>query len=415
MTALRHVHLMDPQLTSIGGHYFSHDAQLLAEVRRRGLPVSLYGRRTLTIESCADCTVRPTFTHDIFHEVARDPVVWPMENFQALNRAFLADLQQLPATDFSRDDLIYFPNLLQNQVLAIADWLSGLSEAHRPTVALMFRYLNHAMDYVQARANKDMIALYYRHAVQHLLQVHPRTLICADTLELAKAYRQITSAPVLELPNPMDVSALLETKSTAPSDGRPVVVYQGHTSPLRGFHFLPEIIQRCRGLNPRPRFVIQLQNRDKGQQSGLGPVITQLEALRGAEVELIEGPLPQAEYLALLARADIVLLPYTPTFYGHGSSGVFTEAASVGKVVVACKGTVPVRQGTDYKLGTVGADQWTPASMSAAVAFALQRLPQLRAAAQAGAGKFRQDNCARALWDQLFTAAAPWHASVAAA
>ncbi|MDX2187702.1 MAG: glycosyltransferase [Opitutaceae bacterium] len=401
---MRHVHLLDPQLVGIGGHYFAHDQQLLNELLRRGLPVSLYGRRDLEVKAVGDTEVIPVFRHDIFREVGTDPVVWPMENFTRVNAEFLEDLRSLDPTRFSRDDLIYVPNLLQNQVHALAEWITSLPEANRPTLALMFRYLNHAMDYVAKRQNKEMIAMYYRFAVRDLVARHPRTVICADTTELCKAYQGITSTPVVELPNPMDVSAILASQGQRAPNARPVVVYQGHTSPLRGFHFLPEMIQRCQSLRPRPVFVIQVQNRDKAPGMGLQPVIDLLDKMKGPDVELVDGALPTADYLALLARADVVVLPYTPTFYGHGSSGVFTEAASVGKVVVACNGTVPIRQGKEYGLGVVGADQWTPAAMSTALAGALQRLPQLKAASEAGAGKFRTDNCARALWDKLLGA-----------
>ncbi|WP_404421957.1 glycosyltransferase [Nibricoccus sp. IMCC34717] len=401
----RHVHLLDPQLVGLGGHYFTHDAQLVDELKRRGLPCTVYGRVTLEVKTVGGTEVLPLFRSEIFQEHATDPIIWPIENFERMNREFLEDLQKLDSTRFSRDDLIYVPNILQNQVRGLTEWLCSLPEERRPAVALMFRYLNHAMDYVAKRQNKDMIALYYRFAVRDLQARHPRTVICADTTELCKAYQTITGGPVLELPNPMDVSELLAAQPPRRTDGRPVVVYQGHTSPLRGFHFLPEMIQRCQALKPRPVFTIQIQNRDKAPAMGLQPVLDLLDRMKGPDVELVEGALSTPDYLALLGRADIVLLPYTPTFYGHGSSGVFTEAASVGKVVVACNGTVPVRQGREYGLGVVGADQWTPAAMSAALANALQRLPALRTASEAGAAKFRSENCARALWDKLLAAA----------
>lgn len=412
---MRHVHLFDPQLTGLGGHYFNHDFQLVRELRRRGLETFLYGRKSLSVDQCGDIPVVPVFSQDIFQESATDALVWPMENFSAGNQAFLADLNTLDAARFSASDLIYFPNLLQNQVHAVSIWLGQLPPERRPAVALMFRYLNHAMDYVQARQNKDLIALYYRFAVRQLIASHPRTLICADTTELANAYRQITGAPVLELPNPMDVSELLASAEKRPAQARPTVVYQGHTSPLRGFHFLPEIIERCAALKPRPRFIVQIQNRESALSMKLGPVLDYLEKRKGDDLQLVHGPLGQTEYFNLLASADVVLLPYTPTFYGHGSSGVFTEAASIGKVVVATAGTVPIRQGQQYRLGVVAAKAWEPGALAEAVSTALIRLPALRALSEAGAPRFRQENCASALWEKLLAAVAALPAPQAAA
>ncbi|MBI3885514.1 MAG: glycosyltransferase [Opitutae bacterium] len=402
---MRHLHLLDPQLADQGGHYLNHDFQLVREAQRRGLGVSLYGRRGGKLAECSGLPIRPVFSHDIFQEAGTDQAVWPLENFHAENEVFFQDLLRLDPATLSADDFVYFPNLLQNQVQGVTRWLRQLPAARRPAVALMFRYLNHAMDYVQQRQNKDMIALYYRFAVRELRGAHPRTLVCGDTTELARAYQQITGGPVVELPNPMDVSELLATAQARPANRAPVVVYQGHTSPLRGFHFLPEIIDRCARLQPRPRFVVQLQNRESALAVGLGPFVERLESYPADAVRLVPGALSPADYFGLLAEADIVLLPYSPTFYGSGSSVVFTEAASVGKVVVVSAGTVPARQGREYQLGVVTAAAWTPAAMAEAVATALQRLPALQRQSAAGAARFRAENCARAFWDKLLAAA----------
>lgn len=408
------VHLFDPQLSGQGGHYLNHDAQLIRDLQRRGIAVRLYGRigATVTVEGLVPA---PVFSQDIFQEMASDPAVWAMENFHTINDAFFADLARLPVGQFSQSDLIYVPNLLQNQLQGLARWLGSLPEAHRPAVAVMLRYLNHAMDYVQSRANKDLIALYYRYTARVLKSVQPRSTLCADTRELAAAYQQITSQPVLELPNPMDVASLVAVSASAAetppvsrpaaSTAGPLVVYQGHTSALRGFHFLPDIIDRCAKLVPRPRFLVQVQNRESAAGGGLGPALTRLDRLAatpGSGVKLVEGALSPGDYFEMLGQADLILLPYSPTFYGFGSSGVFTESASAGKVVVVSPNTVPARQGVEYGLGVVTAQTWDPASMAEAVAKALSRLPELRAQAAAAAPRFRSEQSAQVLWDKVF-------------
>jgi glycosyltransferase involved in cell wall biosynthesis len=403
---MRKVYLFDPQLQGTGGHYLNHDAQLARDLLRRKIPVHIYGRLGASV-TCEGIEVCPLFTKDIFAEMAVDPQVWAIENFHAVNEAFFADLNRLPLDQFTAKDLIYFPNLLQNQIYAVARWLVRLPADRRPAVGIMLRYLNHAMDYVQTRANKDLISLYYRFAVQRLVAVQPRTRICADTRELAQAYTQIISVPVLELPNPMDVSMLINENSSVPesaASASPFILYQGHTSPLRGFHFLPEIIERCAQLKPKPRFLIQIQNPENTKSMGLCEHVKRLESLKGPTVELVYGALEMHPYYHMLARADVVLLPYSPSFYGHGSSGGFTEAASVGKVVVVSPGTVPARQGKEFDLGVVTATSWAPAAMADAVAQALQNLTTLQAKAQSAAPAYRAEQCAEVLWDRVLAA-----------
>lgn len=385
----------------------NHDNQLVRELQRRGVPVSIYARRGCAVK-CEGITPEPVFSHDIFQEAATDAQVWPIENFQSLNEAFLADLCQLNPDRFSAADLVYFPNLLQNQLYAIALWLGRFPAERRPAVAVMLRYLNHAMDYVQARPNKELIAHFYRYAARALQRIQPCSVICCDTAELAGAYQKITGMPVLEVPNPMDVSDILLSAPDRIPGARPTIVYQGHTSALRGMHFLPEIIERCSKLVPRPRFIIQVQSRETAT-THLGPTLQRLEQLAasGDDVRLVEGSLTSESYYGLLQAADLVLLPYSPTFYGFGSSGVFTESASMAKVIVVSPGTVPARQGREYNLGVVTAAQWTPGAMATAVATALRDLATLQKRAVAGASRFREEQCARVLWNKIFERVQP--------
>jgi glycosyltransferase involved in cell wall biosynthesis len=410
---MRQVHLCDPQLFGLGGHYLDHDAQLVRELQRRNLPVTLYARRGCQL-TCEGLTPVPVFSHDIFQEAATDPEIWAMENFHALNPIFLNDLRQIGPERFTSEDLVYFPNLLQNQLYAVAQWLDRLPPDRRPAVAVMLRFLNHKMLYVQARANANVIALYYRHAARLLARIQPRSFLCADTRELADAYRQITGLPVLELPNPMDVSHLAAPAPAPVADGRPVIVFQGSTSSVRGFHFLPEIVERCVKMSPRPRFVVQVQSVEAALAMKLGPTLEHLERLAGDDLRLVKGALSSADYQGLLAEADIVLLPYSPGFYGHGSSGVFTESASLGKVMVVSPGTVPERQGREYGLGVVAAAKWTAPAMAEAVSDAVRRLPELRGQSAAAGPLFRRENCAEAFWDQLLAEVFPGSANSAA-
>jgi glycosyltransferase involved in cell wall biosynthesis len=207
----------------------------------------------------------------------------------------------------------------------------------------------------------------------------------------------------------MDVSDLLASATPRATNARPTIVYQGHTSALRGLHFLPDIIERCAALEPQPRFVVQIQSRETATAQ-LGPTLQRLDhlaAANGNNVRLVNGSLAAADYYALLQEADLVLLPYAPTFYGHGSSGVFTESASLGKVIVVSPDTVPARQGRDYALGVVTAVKWSASAMADAVALALRDLPALQKKAAAGAPRFRHDQCARVLWDKLLAAVPP--------
>ena len=396
---MRHVHILDPQLVDYSGHYFNYAAQAVRELRRRGVGVTVYARRTCAV-ACEGVRPELLFSQDIFKEVGRDPQVWAIENFHAINQAFAADLAKVDIQRLCPDDLLFFPTLNQNQLYAIALWLGRVPTARRPAVAVLLRYLTPKMDYVSGRANREMLAHLFRYAAQALAAVQPRTVFCTDTREMANAFQAMLGLPVLELPIALDPPGTGPLPARARAT-RPTVVYQGHLSALKGFHLLPEIITHCAKLNPRPQFVVQVQNRAQG---GMSPVLQWFDRQPASEVRIVEGALSPQAYFELLATADIVLLPYALSYYGTCSSGVFAEAAALGKVIVVPEGTVAARQGRDYGLGVVPAREWTAPALAEAVGAALRDCTKLEARARAAANRFREEQSTHTFWDRLMAA-----------
>jgi hypothetical protein len=123
---MRHLHYFDPNLVDLSGHYFNYCAQAVREVRRRGGDVSIYARKSCQV-TCEGIRPEPVFSHDIFAEVGKDAQVWAIENFNAVNQAFVADLARVRTEDFTAEDLLFFPTLNQNQLYGIAQWLPDAS------------------------------------------------------------------------------------------------------------------------------------------------------------------------------------------------------------------------------------------------------------------------------------------------
>ena len=84
------VHILDPQLNLVEGHYGRYDAAIAAELTRRGIETSLYGTaRSSTVTSQIQ-NVEPVFLRGMFDEVGKDHLVWAIENFVQLGREFHA-------------------------------------------------------------------------------------------------------------------------------------------------------------------------------------------------------------------------------------------------------------------------------------------------------------------------------------
>ena len=214
---MRHLHYFDPQLIEWTGHYAGYCEQAVRELKSRGVPVTVYARRTCAL-TVAGLKPEPVFSHDIFKE-GPGPQIWAVENFHTLNRAFLADLVKLPPDRFSSEDVIFFPSVIENQLHGFAQWLGRLPESHRPAVVVLLRYLNHESENIRNRENRNLISLHYRFAVRELRKVQPRSILAADTAEMAEAYRAITG--------PGD-------RAIADRDGTSARIGRGTEPPVRG-------------------------------------------------------------------------------------------------------------------------------------------------------------------------------------
>jgi glycosyltransferase involved in cell wall biosynthesis len=215
---------------------------------------------------------------------------------------------------------------------------------------------------------------------------------------MCEAFHGVLGCPVLEVPVAMDPPAIV---SGAAGRARPGVAYVGHMSQLKGFHLLPEIIRGCTGQSPRPQFTVQIQNRS---QRGMEPLVQWFDRQPASEVRLVEGAQSPDSYYRMLADADIVLLPYSPSFYGRCSSGVFAEAAALGKVMVVPEGTVAARQAREFDLGVVAASAWTGAALAEAVGTAVRDRVRLQAQATAAAARFRSEQSVENFWSRLLAA-----------
>lgn len=395
---MRQLHILDPQLFDESGHYLNYCTLAVREVRRRGIPVSIYARRDCQV-TCEGVKPIPVFSHDIFKEVACDLQTWPIENFQALNHAFLADLNRIDTTQLQADDLLFFPTLNQNQLYGVALWLTRIPAHRRPAVAVLLRYLTHEMDYVRARANHEMLATFFRYAALAVLNAQPRTVFCADTREMCEAFQAVLGCPVLEVPVSMDPPDV--SKAPSASDLRSNVTYLGHMSQLKGFHLLPEIIRECLKLSPRPRFTVQIQNQN---QRGFESLVQWFGRQPMSDVSVVSGSQSTDAYYDLLSGADIVLLPYSPSYYGRCSSGVFAEAAALGKVMVVPENTVAARQSREFDLGVVIASSWTSRALADAVGAAVREKKSLQTKADSAAARFRAEQSVENFWSRLLGA-----------
>ena len=127
------------------------------------------------------------------------------------------------------------------------------------------------------------------------------------------------------------------------------------------------------------------------------------ELITDDRVEFINHNLDTTAYEKLLARTDIIVLPYRQESYHHRVSRVAIEAAARGIPLVYMNGTWPAEVTRMVGDGTAIEDE-TISSVVAAIRKALEDLPSRKSAAYNGAGKVAEFYSARHFRELLATA-----------
>jgi glycosyltransferase involved in cell wall biosynthesis len=110
----------------------------------------------------------------------------------------------------------------------------------------------------------------------------------------------------------------------------PVIFVPGNARREKGFAEVVRAVREIRQSHVGCRFVLQRHDPDPFCRRILEGGVPQ-----GEDIEWIDHPLPDCEYVERLEQSDIVLLPYHLDCYERRTSGVFCEARAGGKPVIA--------------------------------------------------------------------------------
>jgi len=175
----------------------------------------------------------------------------------------------------------------------------------------------------------------------HSVLGNGRVRFYTDTLQLATHHRWGLPEPLIVLPIPAAVQSRdYFTGRNELGAGGLTVVYSGDARQEKGFHFLPEIVRRCRhlALEGKIRFRIQAHHAH-GDPIIIGAREELLALSRELPIDLIMNPLSDTEYLELVQSANVMLAIYDPRYYRCRSSHVFIESIANGKVCLVRRGT----------------------------------------------------------------------------
>ncbi len=234
----------------------------------------------------------------------------------------------------------------------------------------------------------------YRLAADQLLSVCPpeRILLTANGTAMADALSSIVNAKVHCYPIPKAYPAdLTETPDTDAKQNRISIGVFGDMTPYKGIDLIPHLVESTKGV----RWLVQEPHRGietcwsgKADSMATHPDVT-----------LFAAGLPGTKYYEMFRQADIILAPYDSKQKQLQSSGIISEAAAAGKVIVAPR-TAWITE--HYLAGNLAGclfDNQSVGTISAAIETAIRDFDSLSTRARSLAEKWRREQTVSAYLD----------------
>lgn len=369
--------IVDPAVHSRGGHHYTAIDRLQAELSRLGIDAPCLGSAVASpdVARALDCTA--AFTSPVYGRDYASPQEFQNRVYQTsreLSRA-LKHLGEWP-------DILILPCCDQVLAASVARVLRRHPLKPTPQVLVWLLYGPH---HQFAPDNPAAIPIHgeARRAFTALLKaVGNRENLAAycETEALAAFYRALLPFDISVAPGAgIALPAAADAPAPEATDQLQLTV-AGFANRSKGYRLLPDAIPRLLQHHATSRFTVHgiVAGSDAEDDAW---IFDSLERL-GPRVATRRDVLSDEDYLDLLARTDLLLLPYDPEAYRVRGSAMSNQALRLGIPIVAPAGCAFAWPAFHDGYG-VAMSSYSPDGLAEATVDALGRLDALKARASA--------------------------------
>ncbi|MDD7985742.1 hypothetical protein PQO01_12345 [Lentisphaera marina] len=326
---INNIIIAENSLENFSGHFFEY-TNALWEYLRRSSCVEVLANKNVSAEIQNQVGARPHFSERFwFDPTLPDSIPRKLRRFykyHTLAKQTAIELEELSQqNEVDSDTLIIFPTAVHNTVKAICHWLIGIKYEKRPKVVVVFHFALKDGDKFNPTTR------YYKKALKMISQfgLDKNVYLFTDSYFLKAEYELITNLSLRVLPIPHTHWSESPRRDLNSLN----IVYLGNARLEKGFCLLSDAISYIlKNSKQNIGFEIQAGNFSGGANCPIRKEVDKLESI--SQVSIHDKALSSEAYEDLLARADIVLLPYVGNQYKSGTSGICCEAIASAKAIV---------------------------------------------------------------------------------
>lgn len=332
---------LDPGFLENRGHYMNFMRNIHGEARRRSIDIQHYVNLQVSEDYREKAGLIAQFPRTAYlSDTSKDQDV--EEVTATIHAGFASVVQKVAALgqEGRYEEITYYmytghPTYLSSLAMHLSQHSHGRAKV---TACVVLFYLSDKLCYGK---DDGRYAAFLKQVSGQLDILDPKGTIQVgiDSDTALPAYSSHFSRPVVVVPFPHVQRAQLPKfpKKQSEKNGLVRITYAGYPQSKYGFHlvlgFLSESINASYA--DKVEFEIKLNTRLKEDD-----LLERWSSIKGRvkHLHIHEGYLDDSEYAAMIARADILLIPYNSQ-YNHDTSAVLVDALINGCIVVAAQPT----------------------------------------------------------------------------
>lgn len=395
------VFIADFDLVEYSGHFFNQVFGFREAARARSIETRIYIPSNADLKVAEDLGARAILPVTRWRGVKMDP---SLEGFAAAQLVLTSLWNDLETERISERDIVVITSSRPQVIFGIGQWLRARPASARPSV--FFRFFGPEFFDFEAKAfSEDAWAYHFASRSLPEETGGERTFFTLNNEKALTHLETLSLRRAFYLPVPKYYGPVAEVSQARTI--QPLTIYV-HVNRKAGpiSDRIVELVTKILRRRSDVKFLVRFCKYAYGDD-GFNKRID--KALFGSSLEILPAEQNHVEYLAEIERSDMVLLPYDSVEYRGIVSGIFCEAAAMGKVLIIPAGTWMTDHVTEGRAAGVLFPKNSAGDMEVAVQRAIQERERLQSLAHRLARPFREQNSCVANLDRMLELAGQSH------